>query len=401
MSDLDDIDTSDTDDSDEDSSPIADTVPSSPSPSPTPAPNAPTPMDPKLASYLQNRAQALKDAQAAASSNRLLAGMGRAFGTLARGSGQVTAADSAAYDALDKNANAPVTDLLAKQKSEVESQSGLASMKNNDPTSPESVAAQKLLRSSNPGVYSQDNVKLLSSNDILGNLSKTAELQAKINERKTEYTMKQEDRADAKEMKQSAADEKVQTLVGKDLNSLTTSGRNALGTAAKAKVAAQRLADIVSDPNATNQDLQSAYADLNQIVSGTATVSGSAHQSYNTLSNQLSDALTYITGNPQAPDIGNIKKHVLDVANRMSAISDGVIQQNTHMTKAKYSGWVQRNPDQWQGMIDQVAAAPPQSASYQSGGEPTVNMTDPTGKVRAIPQSKVKDAMAAGGRLVQ
>lgn len=157
--------------------------------------------------------------------------------------------------------------------------------------------------------------------------------------------------------KQDQLDEKTGNDISNKLNSLTASSRSALGTAAKAKVSAQRLKDIVNDPNATNQDLQSAYADLNAIVSGNTTQSGSEHQAYNTLQNDLAQKLQYITSNPHAPDITAVKQHVANVADRMSAISDNVINQNTRTIQAGRSGWISRHPDQWKSLVEATQPA--------------------------------------------
>jgi hypothetical protein len=348
----------------------------SPAPIDTGSPQPAPPLNPAVASYLQQIQQAhqqrLKNEQASdltAALAQLTHGLSRAPGS----------ADLSGAQALAKSSDDPI-----KQVEENHQASQY------DPNSQESVAFRNTIKANFPkiaqaygdqfdGLTASDAPQILKFaelKDTLAQRGQTAKDRlASIEVQKQANALRSQEIQSEKMSKQ---DEDTQAKIGGELNSLTASGRNALGLASKARVAAQRLKDIVNDPNATNQDLQSAYADLNQIVSGAATVSGSEHQSYNTAFGDLSKALTYITGNPQAPDIPEIKKHVGQVADRMSNISDRVIANNTLMTQARHSEWIKRHPEQWANMVrastmgddskPQAAPNAPQSEAPSSYG---------------------------------
>ncbi len=190
-------------------------------------------------------------------------------------------------------------------------------------------------------------------------------------------------RGDALGEKQTKADNDEQEKIGKALNNLTTSGRNALGVASKARTSAQRLLEIVNDPKSTPQDMQSAYNDLNTIVSGgTSSVSGAAHQSYNNIQNDIATALSYITSNPTAVNIPEIKKHVADMTNKMITVSDGVINQNANIVKASHTGWIKKHPEEWQGLLSAASPADVNPATSSGGGSKSAHQPGDLVKVK-------------------
>jgi hypothetical protein len=362
------------------------------------------PLNPQIQNYLAQ----LQAAQAQVGQNQMITGLTAAGQQLAHGiaraPGQANVEPT--LQQAQTTDQAPLTQFNQAQAAKTQA---LQMQKAQDAQDPNSLVSQNFRKSLtllNPNiakVYGDDFNQLTPANsqDVRQILDTTAKLQEKSQEHRDTIDLKkviaegQGNRRDsAVDTKQQMRDEQDLAKAGKELNGLAASSRNALGTANKAKISAQRLADIVSDPNATNQDLQSAYSDLNQIVSGASTISGSEHQSYNTLNNQLASALQYITSNPQAPNIPEIKAHVKDVARRMTQISDQVIDKNTRIVQAAHPGLVKRMPGEWGNLINQVSSEP------AAAGPDVILIKDPQGNVRKIPASQKDAALKAGGVLV-
>lgn len=164
----------------------------------------------------------------------------------------------------------------------------------------------------------------------------------------------------ARQDKLSKDDENEFGKVGKEASYLTASSKTALGQATTAKIQAQRLHQLLSDPNATNQDLNTGAALMNRIESGTATIGGTKDQEYNNLKMQAAKGLSYISSNPTAPDVPEVKKHMMDVADRMSKISDNVIDYHLGGIKNNHPDLYKRRPDDFNKIINYgMASAPP------------------------------------------
>lgn len=378
---------------DDDSDPVEndDLQDESPDSTPTPTANpeiSEKPINPVLKAILAQKSQ-LQQAQEQAQNNRIGAGIAAALGQIGHGLSRSNApVDLTGAKLLEETANQPVQDVMAQQASESKSAQAQQEIDATDPDSDQSKSFRNSLKVVAPKIANAygDNFDHITAADA-PNIMRTIDLSAQLDQR----AQAAKDRADVSKMnaeaksssaqeklmqqrsavqdKQNKQDEDTQAKISKDLNSLTASSRSALGTAAKAKISAARLSDIVADPNATNQDLQSAYADLNNIVAGSTTQGGTEHQSYNTLNNQLAQAMQYITSNPQAPNIPEVKKHVADVAARMTKISDDVVNRNTAQVQSGRSAWIKRHPDDWQNM---VTAATGSDGADQSAAKRTV-----------------------------
>lgn len=160
------------------------------------------------------------------------------------------------------------------------------------------------------------------------------------------------DRADAE--KNDFKDRTEGAQVAKEMNGLSSTSRSALGQATTAKVQAQRLKQLLSDPSVSNPDLNTAAALMNRIESGTATMGGAKDQQYHTLQQQLASGISYITGNPTAPDVPKIKQHMIDVADRMSKISDDVQNHQLAIVKAGHADFFKRRPEVVNGIIQAI-----------------------------------------------
>ena len=339
-----------------------------------PTPNAPTVSD-TLKALLGKSNQSVDDAKKerdALQLGALFSRLGNQFGN-AMTQLAPTKLDNSMSDALMKSSQQPMADLGEKQalakgalQQQIATGQATTEIDKTDPNSAISKAARDFYQKTTgkPADAAMSASDLQSMDPIL---ARTFAAQ----ERSKDRTMMSQSGVDAKEAaqdaKQQVQDEKIQQKFSKDVSGLSQSSRSAIGKAAQAKISVNRLLDIVNDPNSTNQDLQSAYADLNQVVSGTTTMGGTEHQSYSTAFNKLADLQTYFTGNPAAPIIPAIKAHVADVANRMNKISDGVVNKHVNITSAGVSGWAERNPEAYQGILSAVgqnaeSPAPPQGA---------------------------------------
>lgn len=379
-------------DDDDDSDPVENDNLQDESPDSTPAQAAATPAagqlsiplrkrNPILADYLDNQDK-LKQAQQQAENNRTGAGLAAALSQIGHGLSHAGgSADLSGANALMASANAPITDELASQNAAARGVDVAQQIAQTDPDSDESKSARATIKASFkdlPALYG-DSFDQITAAD-LPHILQVAKTKAEIASRQEVAGMRADAASDRRSAaadlnaqkvqdKQNKQDEDTQAKISKDLNSLTASSRSALGTAAKAKISAARLSDIAQNPSSTPQDMQSAFADLNNIVAGSTTQGGTEHQSYNTLNTQLAQAMQYITSNPQAVDIPEIKKHVADVAARMTKISDDVVNRNTAQVQSGRSAWIKRHPDDWQNM---VTAATGSDGADQSAAKRTV-----------------------------
>lgn len=209
------------------------------------------------------------------------------------------------------------------------------------------------------------------------------------------------DRADQE--KNDFKDRTEGAQVAKEMNGLSASSKSALGQAATAKSQAQRLQQLLSDPNTTTQDLNTASALMNRIESGASTISGTKDQQYNTLKGTLAKGMQYITSNPQAPDVPQIKQHMIDVAQRMSVISDDVQNHQLRIVKAGHHDFFNRRPEVVNDIIgaiqgtDNTAPQAPVSAPT-SNAAGFIPMTKDGINYKPIPNSKIEEAKAHGYR---
>lgn len=375
-------------------------------------------LDPVLQQYLQDK-QDLLDAQAKANKNQEMASFGRAGATLAHAiAGARGPVDEKPWDAFDAEAQQPVTDVKNRQEQALKGLQTQQAMYQTkalaDEQDPNSDVSKRTQAAYGPLMkmagLDPTAIQGLSAGDIKATMDKPIEFSAKLQELKDVAQMRRMQMQDSRDLKQQHQDEQEGAVIAGKLNAMTASSRSTLGLASKAKVQASRLKEILSDPNATTQDLNSAYADLNGIVSGTTTMGGTAHQAYSNLQTKIADGLSFLTSNPTAPNIPEIKKHVADMADKMTSISDQVINNNTKSIQAGHAGWVSRHPDLWQNQLDVqnasmgLGSAPPQASVGTSAGPTppgTVAIRDPKGNIRHIPTSMQAAALANGGTLVQ
>lgn len=203
--------------------------------------------------------------------------------------------------------------------------------------------------------------------------------------------------------KQASDDEREVAKASKEANGLSASSRSVVGNAEKIKFAAKRLNDILDDPNATPQDMSAVAADMNGLIAGTTTMTGTAHAEYSTLQNTLAKGLQYITSQPQAVDTPEVKQHIKDVANRMIKISDDVSNKHLNRVFAGRHELFQRHPDARQRIIDaamdngpsQANAVPNEGAAPAQTASVTPKSSDEDKEAIAWAKANPNDARSA------
>lgn len=167
------------------------------------------------------------------------------------------------------------------------------------------------------------------------------------------------DRADAE--KNDFKDRQEAAQIGDKMNGLSASSRSALGQSATAKMKAQRLIQLLNSPDTTPQDLNLAATDMNSVVSGTATISGTKDQEYRSLQTDLAKGLQYLGSGIQTPDVPQVKQHLINVAQKMSQISDDVQNRQIGTIRAAHADFFKRRPEIVNGIIQSIQGEAPQA----------------------------------------
>lgn len=395
-------------------------------------------LDPILEQYLKDKRD-LADAQDEAKRNRFAAELGGAGATLSHAiAGAKGEADLKPFQQMSENAYQPVADLQAKQayaakglqdmQSRIATQAAMAGSDPNSETSKRTQAVYGPMLKSfgmNP-----DTVKGLSAVEIKTTMEKPIEFSAKLQELKEAAALRHQQASYVHDDKLRHEDEIEGATIANKANFLSASSRSAVGQAANAKMKLQRLNELLTDPNATPQDMNIAANDLAGAVSGgNATVSGTHGQEYKNLASDLISKANYLMGTTIPAEQSAAKQHMLDVSKRIGSVSDSVIDQNMSIVKAGHAGWFSRHPDQAQNIVSTVAnqgatpsppgaptaagmhpqaPTPPTSPAPASAPTPsvaaapigTVNIRDPHGVIRHVPQALQAQALANGGTLV-
>lgn len=386
---------------------------------------------------------ALKASQEQAARNRNLAMIGRGFDQIGAGFARHDP-DSKFWDQRDKDAQIPVENLLARRSGIIQNNSLAQGQINteeqmnttkqqmalNDPTSPESIAAQKaylpILQKAGLDTSLLQNA---SANTIKSVLDKPLEFINKQKQSEAEEAstaeLKKEQIEASRATKQKAQDDKasqqnslMQDKIAKQINALSQSSRSSLGMAGRTLVSADRALDILNSPTVSPQDLNSVSADISNIISGAATVSGTKHQEYNTLATNLASGIQKLTSNPQDVDAPELKNHLKDVVKKMRDISSQTIQQNLNFVKTAHPDFVKNNPTYFEdvatGLAGQLGSSgdnnqPTQSSTPAAANSPSSPTPVPAGKIHVsngknsfyIDPSDLADAQKDGYNQVQ
>lgn len=151
--------------------------------------------------------------------------------------------------------------------------------------------------------------------------------------------------------KQDQFNQKEWDKLTKEVNPLTTSGRNPLGMAMKANYNANRAISTLQNPMVTKQEAGNVMADIASIYqNGSPTQFGMHEQGYNSIQQSLASAKQYITGKPQDALPPDIKNRLLDVLYSMKKTNFDVVKQNLDYTEKAKSKLIKSFPQEWQDM---------------------------------------------------
>jgi hypothetical protein len=183
-------------------------------------------------------------------------------------------------------------------------------------------------------------------------------------------------RGDATANKQNAADQKRWDQIVKDTDPYKASSRSALGVATLGNQRADRAIPVLQNPNATNQDIATAVADISGIFQGgVPTESGVHQQEYQTLLGKLANLKTYITGAPSAPAIPEVKQHLLDLVTQLKNVNNQTIKDQLDYTEEAYPDLIQKNRDAWTKIRSRIGVDQPAGGAAPQGSGPAPGMT--------------------------
>lgn len=281
---------------------------------------SPAPIDPKVAAYLQNKQQ-MDAAQQTAATNRLLAGVGRAAGTLARGSSQVTGSDNAAYNALDQAAEAPVQDILTQQKSQATEASNQETAASLDPNSDKSKAVQAMIQRLYPGKFTPEQLAKVSAADAQDVIFKPLELDEKIKATQETKAATIEERNARTQQKVSDAQAKSYTTLRKDLESFR-GNQSAQQAALAVQNSDKALALVQATPTAQNLNLLAD--EMAKIATGGVPGEhGTQSLLPNNLYTKIAEIKSWVTGHPNASaaDVSEYLQNNKDYINQVRTVA--------------------------------------------------------------------------------
>ena len=290
----------DNDDEDEVTTPAVATDDSSDS-------DSPSALNPAVVDYLSK----LKAAQSTANSNQLLAGLARAGGTISSAIAKTNVPDQSAYNALDKNAQAPVDQVEADQATAVkqiklnsDASEAKVTAAENDPDSEQSKAFRAALGQV-PGVKA-------AYGDAFDDLT-AADKQNVFDVIKTKEQIdaRRADKQAAAAGKNDINQDKAYTALRKDLESFK---QNPAAKQAAADVySASKALAIVSGKNPdslTTQDLSLLTSEIAKVATGgVPTEHGITVLMPNNLQTKFAEMQNFLTSKPTDAEAGEYIKH--------------------------------------------------------------------------------------------
>lgn len=181
--------------------------------------------------------------------------------------------------------------------------------------------------------------------------------------------------------KQDQMDRKRWDSIIKDTNPYKASSRSALGMAVIGNQRASRAVPVLQNPNATNQDINTAIADISGIFQGgVPTESGMHEQEYKTWLGKLSDLKTLVSGTPSAPAIPEIKQHLIDLIGELKNVNNQTIKDQLDYTETAYPDLIQKNNVAWQGLRKRIGVDQEPTGGNPSGSQPMTATNKSTGQ---------------------
>lgn len=399
-----------------------------PSAAETPSPSA---INPVIAQYLKNK-QNLANAQQQAATNNFLTDMARASASLSAGLAHSNQpVNNAPFNAMEASDQAPVTNLLNSQKAQalgLKNQSDLMAnqqqLENQDPNSPQSAAAKKLVQTlyKNPDgtpKYSDADLENLSASDIQDSIYKPMELDEKIQENKETHELSSQILAqrfkDQQDAKTAAAQSKASYQVEKDLNSFRGNGgaQQASRDIENAdKVINSFGGKLDSGQGVTRQDLAGVTEELGKLVNGgVSTETGTQALMPNDLATKYAQMKEFLSSNPTDSEATAFAQHNLAYIRAMRDSAQGTLNDfrrnilagaKGQLSDSDYQDKMQRyglDTDQNAGSgihPSTVAAAKAALAQRQAqGGQNAVNQAMPNLQAPTSQPNEVPASLAA------
>lgn len=345
---------------------------------PTPTPHGVTPnvtnkhlQDALNFGSSQEQAAALQEVKNRQTMAELANGLGRAGSIIGSGIAKapISKEGLAAFDEQGKQAGTITSDYLANQENDPKSAQSLALRNVLDKLgvkyTGEPTAAQ--LKQALPYIFKDQEAKQSQANQA--DLKKYQ--WALLAQRQKELKANKDALQDYKQRKD---DESEVGKMGKELNSLSASSRSVIGQAAKAKLQAERMTQILnSAENPNPQDYESAVIDLNGALGGPNT-EGSLHGlQYDNLKRKWAVFQQKYGSGIAGVNQPEVKAHMLQLANEMKAISNHTIEKNSHIVKAAHPELLRRHPEAFDNLISEMnwePEAPAATGSLPSSGAP-------------------------------
>lgn len=357
-----------------------------------PTPN-PRPVSDILNTLMNDKRDEMGNAMQNRNNLQLLALLGKAGSQISQGltPRNTRPLDQSVYNAMLGMAQQPVNDVMMNQsldqnviRQQMLQNDAQVQLGQSDPNSAVSQVMRDLYQKetnnvADPSLSYSDIIKMepslarvfnaeqnrLARKDAIDSRNQNVALQ--MQQRQDALQQAQENKKEAAAAKLEAADEKFQFEFQKRLDPLRQSSKSAIGTAASAKISTNRLLRIMQNKDLTAQDYATISSDMNKIISGSSTISGTEEQSYHTLAKDIAEKVTYIFSKPAAVNTPEIKKHIIDMAHEMNEVSDSVIDTFTGGVSSGATGWANRHPDLLEKMVKHS------SLKGIAGGDNTTN----------------------------
>lgn len=339
------------------------------------ADSSPAPMSDAVKQYLLSKQSALADAQKQSSQNQLYAGLARAGGTLSNAlAGNQGKMDETGFNALDKAADAPTQDVIARQQSEA---SGLDTEKkmrdiasdeaSKDPDSDVSKSAQIAFKATFPGVLSDEDLEGMSARS-LAEQQKTFITKAKLDEATSNHQMAhetQQARFQTTHDKQQSDQDKKDSLELDNYLGKTWSARSGAAGATQAKINAAEAAEKLIEQAKTQKGgldsrqieelAQSTARTLGGGTSASARVEALVPHTFWGKAQSLNE---WLTNEPKGADQQAFVDRMADTISREKALAQQ--QKQSYQTEglAARSGFRQRNPEQFNSILRQRGLDP-------------------------------------------
>lgn len=395
------------DDQDEGEDSTSDSTPPTPTiTAPASASTAQAPLNPTVAAYFQNIAQNkqdMADAQQKANTNLLISGLGRAGSTLAQsGYGNTNPIDTSAYDDFDKAAQAPVQQLLSKQKSQkaaiddaADESKTAATIQDHDPNSPQSKAVQDLAKKLYRDKFTDDQISHITAADS-SLIFKPIELHEKIQENSQNRSDKAQDKLDQHHEEYVKHIEDQESKWRGDPATSRFDQNLASISTADAILAKYRG----HEDDMPVQDIHALVSDkLKAMTGGVPTDQEVKAQMPNTLWTKFSGVKSMFTGDPEAANAGsyvrNLDQYFKDMeAKSLSGLRNrqATVASNPKLTPEERARLVQIGVPRAVYSENQVGTPSGDAASTSD----TVSVVSPQGVQGKIPRSKLNQALQRG-----